>query len=57
MSVREIADLLGVTPSRISQVCRGIEKEIQRCAVLSEVADSYRDDDEYSKLEIRWIKI
>ena len=57
MSPQEIADLLGVSAARISQLFRGIEKEIQRCAILSEVADTYKDDEEYSKLQIRWIKL
>lgn len=57
MTELEIADILGITESRVSQIMRGVERAVGAAAVLSEVASHYNDDPEYSKLEIRWITL
>ena len=57
MKEHEIAEILGITDSRVSQVLKPIKKQIQDAAIIETVADIYRDDKEYSKLEIEWIRL
>lgn len=58
MSELEIAEALGVTESRICQLLNGrIDRAAKDAVVLQEVASLYHDDEDYSKLEIKWIAI
>lgn len=57
MPAVDVAKSLGVTESRVSQLLRPIKKAIEDAAILSEVMDDYRDDPEFSKLEVEWITI
>lgn len=54
---RDIADMYGVTEARISQLLKPVKREIERAMIVAETADIYRDDKEYSKLEINWITL
>lgn len=51
-----IAAVLGVTPSRISQISRAVEREVERAAVLAEALAIYHDDKDASLLEVDWIQ-
>jgi len=58
MLEHEIAELLGVTESRISQVIHGrIARAMEGAALREEIGDLYRDDPEFSKLVIQWIAV
>lgn len=49
--------MYGVTEARISQLLKPVKREIERAMIVAETADIYRDDKEYSKLEINWITL
>lgn len=57
MKEGEIAEMLGVTESRVSQLLKPIKLEISAAAVFEERADLYRNDPGASLLAIRWIAI
>lgn len=54
----DIGAYFGVSESRISQLIhKNIAPEIEKYFVLETVADLYRDDAEYSKLDVHWITL
>lgn len=53
----DIAEILGVTPSLVSQLLRTIKKQIANKEIVRACYDYYQDDPEYSKLYIDWIAI
>lgn len=57
MSRTEVADLLGVTPSRVSQVIREVKKRTKAALTLDELWDVYTDDPQASVLFVDWITI
>jgi DNA-directed RNA polymerase specialized sigma subunit len=57
MRLEEIAELLGVTGSRISQLMRQVKAKISDCALIAEKYSEYCDDKDYSKIVVNWITI
>lgn len=57
MNQKTIANMLGVSEARVGELLRPIKNKIENAAIMSEKYDVYRDDREYSKLEISWITL
>lgn len=56
-SQKEVAESMGVTQGRVSQLLKPIKTYIQHQAVMAEVWDRYQNDPEYSKIQIDWIRL
>lgn len=55
---RDVAGMLGVTESRISQIIMAkVKPAVEAAKVIDDAADLYRDDPDYSKLVVDWIAI
>jgi DNA-directed RNA polymerase specialized sigma24 family protein len=54
---QDVAQSMGVTPARVSQILRPIKEKVKYSAMMAEVWDDYRSDPNYSKLEIDWIQL
>lgn len=57
LSSKEIADYLGVSPSRISQILNKIKKNIESSVFLSQIFPEYKSDRDASILIIDWITL
>lgn len=58
MSEKDIADILGVTESRVCQIIgRRINPQIESAVLLAERLALFHDDPEASRLLVDWIKI
>lgn len=57
MSPAEVGEVFGVSESRISQRMKVVKAERAKVATIQHIFDIYKDDKEYSKLEINWIRI
>lgn len=57
MSEADIGKYIGFDQRTVSRILKSINKEIQSAAIREEVEAYYRDDPEYSKLEIEWIRL
>lgn len=56
-SGRDVADELGVTESRVSQMVGDIKKRLSEAIILEECLPEYLEDEERQTLEVRWIEL
>lgn len=57
MSENSIADILGLTESRVSQMIKPMKREIQDAALLTDVRERMEWDEDYGKVEVEWITL
>ena len=57
MKEAEVGEDFGITESRVSQVMKVVREKTKDAMILSETLDRYKDEKEYSQLEIEWITL